>query len=620
MRDSLYSESHRPKAGSILIDTQVQKEREILVGVVLENRRDILGLTKIEADHDRRQDLRNVNQENRESEETTNDTALCDGAPNIERNSGPTELVNCRGFGLFHGWEGGSSANISTVTGLFSKAAKDSATDTTYSNTSPFGEKKRSEKTTTTTIGSSRPHHERSEADKAEGFRAQVDHSWQSFTVTAGKNEHDGKTNDPFHNVLTITDSAVIDTGPRNMPKAADDVQTARYVTSGKKKWQEKKEVRKQTRKKAEKKNHKSRDVLLDLNVPADSGSQSEDAAKVYEVSGTGSHGSKRVIPSSSPVSCQTGGADNLPSSSISQRNSPSRSSTSEYCSMPPDIPIVDSTESLYPEDDLAVKSGRQVTASANGLAVKISKSQPSLPSKEMVSPTAQWFLSVVPHESSVSALIERSRSGEANHLKVRAEETAKALFVDWTNVNPALVFGKDISEGSNSSAYTTCLYDGPERDEEVPNKPYQMFCSPQLYPTYVPQQWYVPPIIAGSSHGNKKQTDNEELARLKKLILDEKAEQDAKTALMAAAVAQPIPSGPILIEKVLENTVQRADLDREAVDSTRRPQEHEAMLNGKPPRRQPVIMRDWLGRKFIFPVDMCQTWEVGDLMSNWII
>lgn len=620
MRDSLYSESHRPKAGSTLTDTQVQKEREILVGVVLENRRDILGLTKIEADHERRQDLRNVNQENRELERTANDTALCDCAPNIEPNFGPPVLIDSRGFGPFHGWEGGSSAKISTVTGLFSKAAKDSATDTTYSNTLPFGEKKRSEKTATTSVGSSHPHHERSEADKAEGFRAQGDHSWQAFNVTAGKKEQDGKTNDPFHHVLTITNSAVIDTVPRNTPKAAGDVQTARYVASCKKKGQEKKEVRKQTRKKAVKNNRKSRDVLLELNVLAESGSQSEDAAKVYEVLEAGSHDSKRVIPNSSPVSCQTGGDGNLPSSSISQENSPSRSSTSDYYSMPPDIPILDSTESHYPEDDLAIKSGRQVTAGANGLAVKISKSQPSLTGKEMVSPTAQWFLSVVPHESSVSALIERSRSGEANHLKVRAEETAKALFVDWTNVDPALVFGKDNSAGSKSTAYTTCFYDGPSRDEEVPNKPYQMFCSPQLYPTYAPQQWYVPPIIAGSSHGNKKQTDNEELARLKKLILDEKAEQDAKTALMAAAVAPPIPNGPILTEKVLETTVLRADLDREAVDSTLRPQEHEAMLNIKPPRRQPVIMRDWLGRKFIFPVDMCQTWEVGDLMSNWII
>ena len=606
MRDSLYLERHRHKAGSILTDTQVQKEREILVGVVLDNRRDILSLTKIEEDHDRGHDLRSVIQGVREFERTTNHTALNDGAPNIERNLGPPELIDSRKFGPFHAWEGGSSANISTGTGWFSKAAKDSATDTTYSNTGPFGDKKRSENTATTAglyVGSSRPRHERSEADEAEDTRARGDHSWQAFTATAGKKEHNGKTNDPFDNDTKILDSIDVDT----VPKSA--------------KGKGKKEIRKRTQKEAKKNNRKSRDISRDFNIPADSGSHSEDVAKYHEVSEAGSPGSKPIVSNGNPDCGQTSRADDLPSSSRSQADSLSHSSPSEYCSIPPEYATMDSTELCNREDDLAMESGRpEVRASAHGLAAKLSKSQPSLPSTEMVSPTAQWFLSVIPHESSVSALTERSRSREVNHLKDRAEETAKALFIVWTNVDPALVFGKDNFAGSNSTAFINYLNDGPERDEEVQNQPYQTFYSPQVYPAYAPQQWYVPPVITGSSHGDKKQTDNEELARLKKLILDEKAEQDARVALMAAPVAPPILSAPILTEKVLEDTMQRADLRREAVDSTRGPQEHKVLLNVKLPRRQPVIMRDWLGRKFIFPVDMCQTWEVGDLMSNWIV
>ena len=611
MRRDIFLTRPRSNANSFLMHPHVQKESAILVGVVLDNRRSIASLKQIEEDRDRRQNLRKKIKDKRKINGTAIDVFLDDGAPKIESNLSTPKSRDSGGSEPFHGWEAGSSAHISTNVGSFPVAAKDSVTNTTYNNTWPFGDIEQHKKGTATSgINPANPGllDEKDEADEEEKGKADDDSDWAAF-ITTTKRKHNMKMQ-RAHHVSKILKSTGVDPILENT-QAADDLRSEWGVSSfGENKCKGRKEV--------EKSNRTSRDNLSDLSIPVKSGSHSKHGGEIDEVPKGGSNG---TLTSNEGLECgHPSGSDGLPSASGSQEDSLSQSPASddsEYYSMSPEFPTKDAREPYMSKNELTMKSDKLETiASAEGSADNPSKSQRSPPKTEMVMPTAQWFLSVVPHESSVSALTERL---EANHLRVRAEETAKALLVNWTNVDPDFFFGEESSGGSNSTAYTNCQPHEPLRDEEFSNLPYQTFYSPQIYPAYVPQQWYMPPIITGSSRANEKQTDIEELTRLKKLILDEKAEQDAKEA-MAVAAAVPAPIPPILTEKVLEDTAQRTNMKLEAIESMQRLQVHNVQSSAKPPRRPPVVMRDWLGRKFIFPVDMCQTWEVSDLKSKSII
>lgn len=587
------------------------------MGVVLDNRRSILNLKQTEEDRDRGQNLRNIMEYEREIEGTKSGIVIDDSAQTIQRSIDPRETTNGCRFDSFGGWGGGSNANIGTNPSLFSKATMDSPTDTTYSSAwSPGGDKKsRNDKITVTDDEKSGVIDEK-EDDEANDTKAGGD-DWGGSTTATLKNKQ--KKKDRVDAVPKVTNPIVIDTTLRDAQAAADDSWGASGVTSEKSR--NRKEEKKRVQKELKSNNRRSSDASPDLSVLARSTSHSEHVVEVYEDSEAGSSGTGPKSFNGGPERGHANGANELPSPSGSYSTLLSQSPTSTYYSIPPKFPIADEIEAHNSEDISSMKLSRpQGKASAKGLATKLGKSQGSPPETEIVTPTAQWFLSVVPHESSVIALIVRPHSGEANYLMARAEETAKTLLLNWTNVDPDVISGEESFGGWNATDKSSSQTPVPARDEKLPSLPYQMSYTPPAYPTYTPQQWYSPPLITAPPPPDEKQTDSEELARLKKLILDEKAEQDMRAAATAAAAALPAaPVTPIATDELTKDTMRRENTYTEAVDSTQVPQEHNVQWKAEPARLQPVIMRDWLGRKFIFPVDMCQTWEVGNLKSSSI-
>ena len=371
-------------------------------------------------------------------------------------------------------------------------------------------------------------------------------------------------------------------------------------------------------------------DASHGLSLPARSASHSAHTLEVYDVSEHTSTGTGRKLSKDNLELDPTTEPDDLPGHSTSHRRSRSQSPASEYYETLPEVPITNITGSIPSDIDTTTKPGTPaIAASVKMLATKSKKGPKSQPDTEIGLPPAEWFLSVVPHESNVAALEVRPRSGQESHLRARAEETAKTLLLDWTNIDPDSISDKDsggwtFAEDSNS--YNT----RPARDNLIADQYYRTPYASQAYPTYVPQQWYpyqpveysLPPSTAMvttpplSPKGD--QTDREELARLKKLILDEKAEQDMRAAAVAAATPPLLaPSPPIVAEESREHTIQRDNTYVEAVDTLQMPQDHSTLWKANHPRLQPVIMRDWLGRKFIFPVNMCQTWAVGSPISR---
>lgn len=592
----------------------VRNERRILVDVVLDNRRSILSLKQIEEDRDRGHNLRNVILDNQETEGTDSDPGFDDCAPVLEPDPRSNREIAGGGMPSFEGWRGDSSANTGPNTSLFSKAAKDSATDTTYSNTWSFGsnKNKRNGKITITepATETSRPLAEKRE-DEAEGVNAGRNDDWGAFTTATAttRKKHKERSNDAVDGVSNFKNPAFMDTTLENTEAAAHDSWSGWGIRSTKGKEREDKEQRHEE---MENENRKSRDASPYPSLSASSVSHLEYVREVSEIADAGSTSGPKSL-NGRPKLGHTNGAYDPPSPAGSHANSLSQSPASVYYSVPPEFPNTDDTN-LKPSQEVSSGMG-QHTASAKGLATKISKIQgsPAPERTEIVMPTAQWFLSVVPHEPNVTALIVRPRSGEAEQLRGRAEETAKQLLLDWTNIDPDVVSGEDISADWSSNLKHNSQQDGSAKDPRARNQPYQMPYTPQAYPAHPPQQWLQPPAFLSAPPPSQTQMDSEELAHLKKLILDEKAEQDMRAAAVAAAARPAAPSAPQFTEVVPENTMHNDNAYVEATDSMNGPQEDDALGNEKPSKPQPVIMRDWLGRRFIFPVQMCQTWEVGN-------
>ena len=371
----------------------------------------------------------------------------------------------------------------------------------------------------------------------------------------------------------------------------------------------------------------RTRDTSLNPGTPARSSSHSR-----YVVFPEPSSRSSRQGPSSeSPKPGPTIEVYDLSGPSESHESTSNQSPASEYFDMSSDF---DNSESSHSGDDTTTKSSRpQTAASTQRPATNRKESSVSTPGLGLVAPTAQWFLSVVPHESSVKALIVRPRFGREDHLRTRAEATAKTLLLNWTNVDPDSIFGNDAggwSQADNFDSYES----RSGRDVQTTNQQYRTPYAPQAYPAYAPQQWYQPPVYtlppptvtptAPSAPIDENEKDKEDLARLKKLILEEKAEQDMRAATAAGAASSrppPVPSPPppqadpvasIPTEELQENEMQGEDTKSETVGSLQTPQDDSTLGMAGYPTLQPVTMRDWLGRNFIFPVKMCQSWEVG--------
>ena len=322
---------------------------------------------------------------------------------------------------------------------------------------------------------------------------------------------------------------------------------------------------------------------------------------------------------------------------STSHEGSETPSTASEDYEMPPEFPVTGDSESSHSEDEITARSSRpQITATTQRPAINGKERSISPPSTGIVTPTAQWFLSVVPHESSVTTLIVRPRSGQEDHLRARAEETSKTLLLNWTNVDPDSISGDNVGGWSQADSFDN--YESrPGRDGQITTQQYRTPYAPQAYPTYAPQPWYQPPVYAlppstatvtnPPAPIDENEKDKEALARLKKLILEEKAEQDMRAAAAAAAASPPpsVPSPPpppadtstsIATEELQEDEMEREDTKSQKVGSLQTPQDSSTLWRAGHPTQQPVTMTDWLGRSFIFPIKMCQTWEVGILES----
>lgn len=601
------------------------------MGVVLDNRRSILRLKEIEEDRDRRQNLRNIHEDKQKLGETDSDLALGrhDGDLNIESEPALSKMKENGASNSFGGC-GGGSANPSVSASLFAEAAKDPAQDRGKM------EEQISKDETTASYAECSSKFDEKQGHRTKHTMAKGEVYWGPIPINP-KNEHKkevkGILDDPSN---MIKDQVLTDMSVGNMEAAADifwgdfdhasvkdnETKIGRGLTG-------------QRLNGMDNNNEISCASLPDPQVPAKMTSRSERDTEVYEISKAGSNDRRKSPFDHHNVLGQAKGTDGLLNASEGQQGSGSQSRASEYYSISPETPVP-SNGPRHSEEAFAMKASRcQVTESEKGVTSKSINSQMSTPvsspRREMVTPSVQWFLSVVPHESNGSALTVSPHSVEANHPGAQAEETIKRLLLDWTNLDPDATFVEETPGDWKRERHCNSRFHGPTPDERAFYQPCPLPYTPQAYSMYPPQQWYPPPVFNPSPRQplgfnlppssplsstppplpNERQTDSAELSRLKKIFLDEKLEQDAKI-WVAAAEASPIPSiASLTTEEVLEDIQQRNITYAEGVDPVQILKENSIPWKAIPLKLQPVIMRDWLDRKFIFPFDMCQTWKV---------
>lgn len=626
---------YRPNAGTMVTDADVQKERKVLVGVVLDNRRSILGLKQIEEDRDRGKSLRNIIEDKRELEGKSDHVTRDDSASTSEQAS----------IGSSWDWDSFTSKNKKGKNKREGKKEKrkekgDKTRRPRDASLDP-GLPARSASHTARAVKLNELEDEVEAYQASKGNRRTSNYTpIPSSTLMSRKTPISGEGSDTSSHKSEKSEKSRIsktseegsDLNPRRSNQ--DDEFSMRFDPSQGVNFNLKGDMEGQ--KISVRRNDEGE---MEFSIGS-RGTRNMDAEREGREKSREPSSDKNVLseidvsePTSSGVRPRSFNGDPERNSTIeadlidpsTSEGLPSRSPASEYFEMSPEVPIMDSTSSTTSSFDIFTKPGRPaIVASAKGPAIKPKKDPESSPEMDTKLPTAQWFLSVVPHESNVTALVVRPRFRQANDLRARAEETAKTLLLNWTNIHPDSISEKDSggwSYAGNSSSY----HPRPATDMQIANQPYQTpYASQpyQAYPTYAPQQRYpyqpavytLPPPTATVSASppplNEDQTDREELARLKKLILDEKAEQDIRAA--AAVPLPPAPSPPTASEESREDTTPGENTFVEAVDSSKMSQDNSKLLKVEHRRLQPIIMRDWLGRKFIFPVIMCQTWEVG--------
>ena len=254
-------------------------------------------------------------------------------------------------------------------------------------------------------------------------------------------------------------------------------------------------------------------------------------------------------------------------------------------------VPVTDNTN-WHRSGNVAVAEpgSPRIVASTQRLARKLEKSPESPLETGIVTPTAQWFLSVVPHESDVKALVLRPRT-ETDHLRARAEATAKTLLLNWTNIDPESISGSQF-KGSNQAETCDPLAYGTARNYQNSNKQYQMPYAVQTYPL----QAY-PNYASSMGYMGYPQLP------------------PAPTETTPPAIESSLPaasSAPDTIPVSANDDVQVDNKGTETEDVLHMSQETETLGVAEHLRPQPITMMDWLDRKFVFPVNMCQTWEVG--------
>ena len=576
------------------------------MGVVLDNRRSILGLKEIEEDCDRRQNLRNMVEEKQNFGETDSNVALGhhDGDPNTESEPDLSKMKAIEASTLFAGCRG-RSANPSVSVSLFAKAANDAALDSS---------KKEEQEPKDDNMGSDADcsaKFDEQQGNRTEHAIPEGEDYWGPLDISTEdghKKQAKGNLDDPPNGIehQNFTDTSV------GNVKAAADVFWGDFDLASVKD-NETKEGRGLTGQRLngmDNQNGISCASMPDPQVQAEVTSRSE-RVENYEVPKASSDDRGKSRFNHQDVPGYSKGTDELLDASEGQEDSRNQSCASE--------------ESEKGPTSKSIKSQMSTPGSP--------------PGREMVLPSAQWFLSVVPHESNGSALTVSPHSVEANHPGAQAEETVKRLLLDWTNLDPEATFEEEISGHWKRECNYNSLFYGPAPDERASYQPFPLPYTPQACPMYAPQPWFPPPVFNPSSHQplvfnappssplsstpplfNERQINSAELARLKKLIADEKLEQEG-SIWVAAAEASPIHSvASLTTEEVLEDIRLRNITYAEGVDPVQVPEENDIPWKAEPPRLQPVIMRDWLERKFIFPFDMCQTWKVRIPKSRPIV
>ncbi|KAJ5626045.1 hypothetical protein N7510_002354 [Penicillium lagena] len=121
-------------------------------------------------------------------------------------------------------------------------------------------------------------------------------------------------------------------------------------------------------------------------------------------------------------------------------------------------------------------------------------------------------------------------------------------------------------------------------------------------------------------------------IARLEKLILDDRTEREAREAAIARAQAEKAAQEERLAhdKKIAEQAafLARADAEKRAAEDAAKVKEeaekaaasaasNAAAAAQKPPaeKKKPIKFKDAVGRKFSFPFELCATWQVRTLL-----
>lgn len=121
-------------------------------------------------------------------------------------------------------------------------------------------------------------------------------------------------------------------------------------------------------------------------------------------------------------------------------------------------------------------------------------------------------------------------------------------------------------------------------------------------------------------------------IARLEKLILDDRMEREAREAAIARAEAEKAAQEERLAhdQKIAEQAafLARADAEKKAAEDAAKVKEEaekaaekaaasSAAAPPKPPaeKKKPIKFKDAVGRKFSFPFELCATWQVRTLL-----
>lgn len=163
-----------------------------------------------------------------------------------------------------------------------------------------------------------------------------------------------------------------------------------------------------------------------------------------------------------------------------------------------------------------------------------------------------------------------------------------------------------------------------------------------------LPQSYYPPyPQVPSPTQADAKSSPSsstapapadaakdEAIARLEKLILDERTERENKEAARQAAIEREAAEKAAREQQLAHDrkiaeeaaALARADAEKKAAEDAAKAKEEaekaaaaeaanaaaEASNKPAPEKKKPIKFKDAVGRKFSFPFELCSTWQVG--------